>query len=443
MSVRVAVVGFGYVGSCVGAVLASKAYDVVGIDTRASIVEGINRGEVGLHEPGLGDLVRQGVADGHLSATHDMAAAADADVVIVTVGTPLGDGSPDTSQVEAACRDLAGHLRPGQLVMLKSTVPPYTTERVVGPILEAGSGLVAGVDFFLAFCPERLAEGRALHELQELPVVVGGVDDESTRRAAEFWTDALGLETIPVANARTAELSKLADNWWIDLSIAMGNELALLSERLDVDALEVIAAANSLPKGAHNVNILLPSVGVGGSCLTKDPWFVDHMAKDHGITLRLPAAGRMVNDAMPGHTVDRIEGALADAGLALAGATVAVLGLSFKNNTGDTRFTPAKPVVERLEASGCDLRVYDPLVTDADRAEITDLPAAADLESAITGAQCVAFLTGHDEFRRLSITDLAALTAPGCVIADGRMYFSRAQIRAMTDAGLRFVGIGR
>lgn len=443
MTATVAVVGFGYVGSCVGAVLASKRYDVVAIDRRQDLVDGINRGEVGIHEPGLGDMVRWTVEDGHLRATTSMESVADADVVIVTVGTPLGDGQPDTSQVEAACADLARHLRPGQLVMLKSTVPPFTTERVVAPILEAGSGLVAGDDFHLAFCPERLAEGRALQELQELPVVVGGIDRASTELAAAFWEDSLGLETIRVADARTAELSKLADNWWIDLSIAMGNELALLCERLDVDALEVIAAANSLPKGAHHVNILLPSVGVGGSCLTKDPWFVDHLARDHGVTLHLPATGRRVNDAMPDHTVDLIESGLADAGLALADASVAVLGVAFKNNTGDTRFTPVGPVLKRLEASGCDLRVHDPLVSPADFAELMDVPPVDDLATAIEGAHCVAFLAGHDDFRRLGLADITDRVAAGCVIADGRMYFSRAQIEAFEAAGLRFVGIGR
>lgn len=442
MSVRVAVVGFGYVGSCVGAVLASKAYDVVGIDQRSEIVDAINRGEVALHEPGLGDLVRQTVADGHLRASTSLDAAEDADVVIVTVGTPLGDGQADTTQVEAACRDLAVHVRPGQLVMLKSTVPPFTTERVVRPILES-TGLRAGTDFYLAFCPERLAEGRALHELQELPVVVGGVDPASTDRAAAFWEESLGLDTIKVADAKTAELSKLADNWWIDLSIAMGNELALLCERLGVDALEVIAAANSLPKGAHHVNILMPSVGVGGSCLTKDPWFVDHLARDHGVELHLPATGRRINDGMPDHTVDRIEAAMAERGMALADAKVAVLGLAFKDNTGDTRFTPAGPVVARLEASGCDLRVYDPLVSAADFASLTSVTPSPDLESALAGADCVAFLTGHDEFRRISLDDLRGLVAPGCVIADGRMYFSRSQIAAFSEAGFAFRGIGR
>lgn len=442
MSVHVAVVGFGYVGSCLGALLASKRYRVSGIDPSEEIVDGINRGEVGINEPGLGDLISRSVADGHLTASTSFDAIADAEVVIITVGTPIENGEPDTSQVEAACAEVARHLRRGHLVILKSTVPPFTTERTVRPILEA-SGLIAGTDFHLAFCPERLAAGRALHELQILPVVVGGVDDESTRLAGSFWEEALGLPTISVANARTAELSKLADNWWIDLNIAMGNELAMLSDRLGVDVLEVIDAANSLPKGQHHVNILLPSMGVGGSCLTKDPWFVDHLASRHDLELSLPSAGRRINELMPDHTFSLIEEELAAAGKHLSCSIVSVLGLSFKDNTGDTRLTPTKRVIELLEASGCELRVFDPLVKDDEVATLTPIPPSEDVAAALAGADCVAFLTGHDDFRRLSIDDIASMVNPGCIVIDGRMYFSREQIREFDTAGMRYRGIGR
>ena len=441
MSVRVAVVGFGYVGACVGAALAARRYQVIGIDSRTEIVEGINRGEVTISEPGLGDLVRQSVSDGHLTASTDISLIADVGVVIVTVGTPINDDVPDTSQVIKVCEQLVSHLQKGQLVILKSTVLPFTTERTLLPILES-TGLKVGEDFYLAFCPERLAEGRALKELQILPVVVGGVEPESTKRAAEFWEEALELPTIRVANARTAELSKLADNLWIDVSIALGNELALLSDSLDVDVLEVIEAANSLPKGRHHVNILLPSVGVGGSCLTKDPWFVDHLARENGIELKLPATGRAINDAMPGHTVRLIDEELKARGKKLEDSSVAVLGLAFKDNTGDIRETPAKPVVQLLEESGCDLRVFDPLVTDEAVATITSLAPSTDVEDAMSGADCVAFLTGHDDFRRLTIEEIAD-AAPGAVVIDGRMYFDHDHISQMRDAGLHYRGIGR
>lgn len=442
MSQKVAIVGFGYVGSCVGAVLSSKKYDVIAVESQKKIVESINVGDVLIHEPGLGDMIRSGVQSGHLRATDDPAVIAEADVVIITVGTPMNNSVPDTSQVEKAVASVAEHLVNGQLVILKSTVPPFTTERVVLPILES-HGLKAGSDFYLAFCPERLAEGRALEELQRLPVVVGGVDDESTTKGVAFWEEALGLPTIRVSDAKTAELSKLADNWWIDLSIAMANELALLSDRLDVDVLEVISAANSLPKGTHHVNILLPSMGVGGSCLTKDPWFVHHLAEENGLELRLPATGRAINDRMPDHTFGLIEQGLASAGKNLGDATVAVLGLAFKNNTGDVRLTPTKRVVELLEASGCDLRVFDPLVDPQDHAGITSVSPSKDFEDALDGADAVAFLTGHDEFKRLEIEDLAGLVAPGCIVIDGRMYYTSTQIDQLRKAGLSYRGIGR
>ncbi len=443
MSAQVAVVGFGYVGSCVGAVLASKKYQVTGIDPSEKVVSSINSGTAAINEPGLGDLVAQAVADGHLTATSSFDPVKEADVVIVTVGTPMDDaGEPDTTQVSQACRQVAQNLQPGQLVVLKSTVPPGTTEGIAQPILEE-SGLQAGKDFFLAFCPERLAEGRALHELQVLPVVVGGVDQESTTRAGDFWEEALGLPTVRVSDARTAELSKLADNWWIDLSIAMGNELAQLSDKLNVDVLEVIEAANSLPKGRHHVNILTPSMGVGGSCLTKDPWFVHHMAEEHGLSLRLPSAGRAINDEMPGYTYSLISDGLAKADKPIETAKVSVLGVAFKNNTGDVRLTPTRDLIALLEGSGAHLSVFDPWVDPSEFSYVTSVEPCDNLAEAIEDADCVAFLTGHDDFKRLEIAELAELTAPGCLIVDGRMYFSRAQIEEMEQLGLRYRGIGR
>lgn len=443
MSQRVAVVGFGYIGACIGAVLAEKRYQVVGIDPRTSVVEAVRRGEIEVAEPGLGDMVRETVAQGLLEATTSFDVIATCDIVIITVGTPLGpEDKADTSQVLAACRSVADFIQRDQLVMLKSTVPPGTTEDLARPILES-SGLQAGQDFFLAFCPERLAEGRALHELQVLPVVVGGVDESSTERAASFWEDALSVQTIRVGSARAAELSKLADNLWIDVSIGVGNELAKLSQRLDVDVLEVIEAANSLPKGAHNVNILLPSVGVGGSCLTKDPWFVQQLGRSFGLELELPKASRTVNEGMPAYTYELIESELEAEGIAIEDATIAVLGVAFKNNTGDTRFSPVRELLQRLEKSGCELRIHDPLVTVQAIQDMVNVESSPTVAEAIRGADCVAFTTGHDAFRRVTVEELAAAVNPGCLVLDGRMYFDRPHIAEMRAAGLRYRGIGR
>lgn len=438
----VAVVGFGYIGACIGAALADKRYRVIGIDNRPGIVDEVNAGRTSVAEPGLSVLIADSVAAGRLSATTDYAAVAEAEVLVVTVGTPLGENlDPDMDQIRAAAEGIAPHLRRGQNVILKSTLPPFATERTVQPLLER-SGLRAGEDFFLSFCPERLAEGRALQEFATIPVVVGGINPASTAAAAEFWREAMEVETIPVANAHTAEMVKLACNLWIDLNVALANELALLSDRLEIDVLEVIEAANSLPKGQHFVNILAPSVGVGGYCLTKDPWFLHHLGQQHSIELKTPVTSRSVNDQMPRFTFELIRRELQLAGKDLAASRVAVLGIAFKSNTGDVRLTPTRETIALLEESGCDLVVCDPLVSAEEAVSVTRVPLTDSPDRAIEGADCVVFLTGHDDFRRMALEDVAA-RAPGAVVIDGRMYFTRDQISHMKALGLRYRGIGR
>src|SRR5581483_5632672 len=224
----IAIVGFGYIGTCIGAVLADRGFVVTGIDPRPEVEQEIAKGATSIHEPGLKDLVAKGVAAGRLKATTSYDAVREADVVLVTVGTPLGaDHAPDMAQILSASEQVAKRLRRGQLVMYKSTVPPGTTEDVVRPLLEK-QGLRSGVDFFLAFCPERLAEGRAIVEFLSLPIVVGGAEPESTRAAAEFWREALDVRVLELSTARAAEMSKLADNLFIDLNVALANEIAML-----------------------------------------------------------------------------------------------------------------------------------------------------------------------------------------------------------------------
>jgi dTDP-alpha-D-glucose dehydrogenase len=437
----IAVVGFGYIGTVIGAVLADRGWPVTGIDVRQSVVDEINLGKSTVPEPGLGELVSNNVRVGRLRATTDFGALADNDFVIVTVGTPLGpDYEPIVDDIKAAARAVGEHLHRGHLVILKSTVPPNTTENLVRPILEETSGLRAGVDFGLAFCPERLAEGQAIRELTSIPVVVGAVDERSARACSTLWRHALGVESIVVDDPRTAEMVKLADNLWIDLNIAMANEMAKVCDRLGMDALQVINAANSMPKGSHNVNILMPSMGVGGYCLTKDPWFVNHLGQSLGLDLGIPRTSRTVNDTMPAYTYGLLTQLLADQGKAIETSKIAVLGIAFKNNTGDCRLTPTKYVVALLEESGCELSVHDPWVPDEEAPTVTKIPLTPDIESAVKDADALVVLAGHREFHQIPLARLADLTATGCVFLDGRNSFDPAAVRA---AGFVYKGIGR
>lgn len=437
----IAVVGFGYIGTVIGAVLADRGWPVTGIDVRQSVVDEINSGKTSVPEPGLGEMVATNVRVGRLRATTDFGAIAHNDFVIVTVGTPLGpDYEPIVDDIKAAARAVGEHLHRGHLVVLKSTVPPDTTETLVLPILEETSGLRAGADFGLAFCPERLAEGQAIHELTSIPVVVGAVDELSARACSTLWRHALGVDSIVVDDPRTAEMVKLADNLWIDLNIAMANEMAKVCDRLKMDVLQVIDAANSMPKGTHNVNILRPSMGVGGYCLTKDPWFVNHLGESLGLELGIPRTSRTVNDTMPAYTYGLLTQLLADQDKAIETSKIAVLGIAFKNNTGDCRLTPTKYVVELLEQSGCGLSIHDPWVPDEEAPTVTKIPLTPDIESAVKDADALVVLAGHREFHQIPLARLADLTAAGCVFLDGRNSFDPAAVRA---AGFVYKGIGR
>ncbi len=437
----IAVVGFGYIGTVIGAVLADRGWPVTGIDVRQNVVDEINLGKTTVPEPGLNELVSNNVRVGRLRATTDFGVLADNDFVIVTVGTPLGpDYEPIVDDIKAAARAVGEQLHTGHVVILKSTVPPDTTEKLVLPILEETSGLRAGVDFGLAFCPERLAEGQAIRELLSIPIVIGAVDERSARACSILWRHALGMDSIVVDDPRTAEMVKLADNLWIDLNVAIANELAKVCDRLNMDALQVIDAANSMPKGSHNVNILMPSMGVGGYCLTKDPWFVNHLGQSVGLDLAIPRTSRTVNDTMPAYTYGLLKQLLADRGKAIETSRIAVLGIAFKNNTGDCRLTPTKYVVALLEESGCHLSIHDPWVHGEEAVTVTNIPLTADIESAVEDADALVVLAGHREFHQIPLARLAELTAARCVFLDGRNSFDPAAVRA---AGFVSKGIGR
>ena len=435
---RVAIIGFGYIGSVVGAVLADQGAKVIGIEKNERIITAVRQEKSPFNEPGLGELINKGTHSGKLSVTDDLEAIQGCDVFIITVGTPLSENyEPDISQICKAAESILPYVDDKSIVIIKSTVPPFTTRDIVYPILNKKAHVK------LAFSPERLAEGNAIQEFRSIPIVVGGIDEESTGAVADFWRDIMGNEVIEVDSSISAEMVKLADNLWIDVNIALAGELAKLSDKLGCDVLQIITAANSLPKGYSNVNILTPSVGVGGYCLTKDPWFVQNMGEKYGVKLRLPKAGREINDSMPTYSAEDIDAILCQDGGRREDKKIAVLGIAFKNNTGDCRFTPTKPAIERLIELGYQVEICDPWTQEHDERMVTDRAVEKDIDKTIQGAQCVAFLAGHEDFHRLPISHIAELAAEHALIFDGRMFYSRDKIAEMERYGLRYKGVGR
>lgn len=437
---KVAVVGSGFIGSTIASVLASKGCDVDAIDVNERLIAAFRHGERPIKEPGLGELSEQQMASGRLRFSCDFSRVAEASVVLITVGTPLAeDFTPDVSHIRAATESVAPYLRDGQLVMVKSTVPPGVTRSLVADRLRQSA------DVLVAFSPERLAEGNALRELQSLPIVVGGIDAASNAVAESFWRQTLGVDVIVVSSPEAAEMVKLANNLWIDLNIALAHELAKLCDALphDLDVLEVIAGANSLKKGQHYVNILTPSNGVGGYCLTKDPWFVHALGARHGADLLTPQTSRAVNAGMPAYCASQIAQWARRQDRVLSDLRLAVLGLAFKTNSGDVRLTPVMPLLDALHSEGFrTVEIHDPMVRKED-ADGWGVELNPSMDDTLRDADGVIFLVGHDDFKALSPQRIASLAAPGALVYDGRRYFNRDEIGELQTLGLAYKGVGR
>lgn len=379
----VGVMGLGYVGLPTAAVLATRGLRVAGVDLREDVLATINAGNVHIVEPELDALVRAAVAAGSLRALPQPAVA---QTHLICVPTPFRDGhQPDLRHVEAATRALIPVLRPGNLVVLESTVPPTTTrDLVAGVLIEAG--FTPGTDIFVAHAPERVLPGAVIREVVENARVVGGVTEACTEVAARFYEGFVKGE-VHRTRAETAELVKLSENAYRDVNIAYANELANVCGPLSLDVWEVIELANQHPR----VEILRPGPGVGGHCIAVDPWFIVATAPDRTPVIQ---AARRVNDGRPAQVVEQVR-ALSER---FKRPKIACLGLSYKPNIDDTRESPAVEVVRRLHASiEADLLVVEPHL-QACPIEGLQLYEA---EDALRDADIVVILVSHRQFRRL------------------------------------------
>ncbi len=407
---RVSVIGLGYIGLPTAAVLANRGINVVGVDVAPEVVDRLNRGEVHILEPDLDVLVRAGVNSGHLKTT---LTPEPAQVFVIAVPTPFReDRSPDLSFVESACRAIAPVLERGNLVILESTSPVGTTERVAHWLAEARPDLTFPKcptdrgDVYLAHCPERVLPGRILRELVENTRIIGGITPGCAAKAEQFYRTFVSGRCI-LTRARAAELCKLTENAFRDVNIAFANELSLICARLGIDVWEVIELANHHPR----VNILQPGPGVGGHCIAVDPWFIVHSAPEEA---RLIRTAREVNDAKPEWILRR----MLDASERFKEPRIACLGLSYKANIDDLRESPALHIVEAFARR----RLGEVFVVEP---HIPALPPAlkehahvglTDLSTAVERADIVVGLVDHEAFKTL---DRSALMSKVLIDARG------------------------
>jgi len=399
MTVDLAVVGLGYVGLPLVYEAVHAGMSVRGYDVNQNVVDGLNNGTS--HIDDLSDEQIAGLAERGFRATSDPTVLGEAQTVVICVPTPLAeDGGPDLGAVRAAVGDIARYLRAGQLVILESTTYPGTTEEIVAPILEAG-GLKAGRDFHLAFSPERIDPGNEVFGAKNTPKVVGGITPESTEAAAAFYGRVVDT-VVRTKGPREAEMAKLLENTYRHINIALVNEMARFCHELGIDLWDVIDAAKTKPFGFQ---AFYPGPGVGGHCIPIDPNYLSYNVRARlGYPFRFVELAQEINATMPSYVVKRAQDILNDDGKALKGATVLLLGVTYKPNIADQRESPAVPVAKHLREKGAEVVFHDPHVelwqTNGSAQE-----RVADLDRAVADADLVMLLQHHREY---DIDQLAA-----------------------------------
>jgi len=397
-SAKIGVIGLGYVGLPLATGMAKCGYTVVGVDANLLKVNALNSGSSYIPDVPSADVAFL-VEKKALNATTDYYSLKEVDAIFICVPTPFDSmKSPDLAYVRQAATGIAGCLRAGQLVILQSTTYPGTTEEVVQPILE-GSGLVAGQDFFLAFSPERIDPGRSDFTVENTPKVVGGINGESANLAAMLLAH-LTPQVHIVSSPRAAEMTKLLENIFRSVNIALVNELAILSERMDIDFWEVIEAAKTKPFGFMP---FYPGAGVGGHCIPVDPYYLSWKAREYDFYTRFIELAAEVNGDMPYHTVDIVRRGLNRYGKNLREAKILVLGVAFKPNIDDARNSPAERVMELLLKEGAHVVYHDPYVPHFEVGGNVVLKNKVRFESielntlALADADCIVIVTGHQK----------------------------------------------
>jgi UDP-N-acetyl-D-glucosamine dehydrogenase len=383
----VGVIGMGYVGLPLAVSFAELGCDVVAVDVDERKLEALRASD-----SYIGDVSSERLAAvaERIHPTDDYAELSRADAVLVCVPTPLTrNREPDLTPLVDATRALARVLRSGQLVVLESTTYPGTTREQVAPLLEEGSGLSAGRDFHLAFSPERVDPGRTDFTLRNTPKVLGGLTEACAQRAEELY----GLvcdEIVRVSSPEAAELTKLLENIFRSVNIALVNELAMLTSRMGIDIWEVVDAAASKPYGFMRFE---PGPGMGGHCLPVDPFYLSWRAREFDMATEFIELAGKVNQQMPYHCVAKAQHALNDAGMSVKGARVAVVGVSYKPGVGDVRESPALKIISLLQELGAEVVYHDPHVPVLEDFGLTSTP----LEDAVTDADLAVIVTAHPE----------------------------------------------
>jgi nucleotide sugar dehydrogenase len=422
----VVVVGLGKIGLPLAAHIASRGHSVIGCDIQPSVVAAVNIGQSPIREePGLPEAVAAAVRGGRLRATIDTTTAVTAASVVVVIVPLAVDANmqPDFGAVDSATRSIAAGLRPGTLVLYETTLPVGTTARRIARLLENGGQLRAGLDFGLAFSPERVYSGRVFEDLRRYPKIVGGIDPLSTQHASEFYRAVLDCEVLEVANSETAEFAKLAETTYRDVNFALANQLAVYAARRGVDTLAAFRVANTQPFS----HLHAPNIGIGGHCIPVYPYFL--LADGAADELELLRIARQTNDGMAAVAVRLLAEQLGS----LAGLRILILGLAYRENVKELAFSVAPRIANLLRAQGAEVLAHDPLFTASELARIPATPVDLYQPLALDAIIIQAF---HEQYRDLDWHQFRGLR----LVLDGRGGMDPEQL---ADTGATYLAIGK
>jgi UDP-N-acetyl-D-glucosamine dehydrogenase len=435
-SSRVAVVGLGYVGLPLALTFCRRGMGAVGIDVDPAKAQAIGEGRAYLRHVDSA-AIAEAVRAGQLTATTDFEQVEECDAVLICVPTPLTPHrEPDLSFVERAARAIAPFLRPGQLVSLESTTYPGTTDEVLRPIMEMGSGLVAGRDFYLAYSAERESPGSGT-PTHTVPKVVAGHTPRCLEAALDLYRRAFD-RVVPASSTRVAEMSKLLENVFRSVNIALVNEMKMLCDRMGLDVWEVLDAAATKPFGFMPFE---PGPGLGGHCIPIDPFYLTWKARQYEFRTRFIELAGEINTSMPQYVVQRTIEALNDRGTPLRGAHVLVLGIAYKRDVDDMRESPALALLPALLAAGAaEIRAFDPEGMAEAKKLMPDLVYCENAYETMRGADALVLVTEWNEFRALDLARVKALLKSPPTVVDLRNIYTPEAMRA---AGFRYTSVGR
>ena len=426
---KICVIGLGQVGLPTALVFCRSGYTVIGHDINELLLSDLNSKKSPFHESGLDDLLTESIDSKKLLLTNKVSYAVEnSDIIIICVATPITtDILPDLSFLENACKSISKLSLSDKLVIIESSIPPGTFENLVIPILSQKNKV--GTEFWVAFVPERLAPGNAFAEIQTTSRVIGCVDENSGMLAKELYKKIVKGEVL-LASAAVAEISKLVENTYRDVNVALANEVGIICEEYGIDVSELIKICNSHPR----VKLLLPGPGVGGPCLPKDPYLLLNPQGKKPITSKIILESRKINDSMPNHVVTLINRALILQNKTLKGVTILILGVAYKANVSDTRFSPAKAIISQLINDGATVQVFDPN-TKENFGGIT----ITDIWKAMQSSDVLLVLTDHDEFRKLNLKEIKKNMKENSILVDTRRIFNSQEAN---DLGIKYVAIG-